>query len=152
MFLATLLLNTCLLVGHFTTSKHIQVLALPIIPRSSDLTSPAPVLVFTPVYGSDPAQGPTSWNKDVAFDSEFRLIHDARVLSNTNEDLDMVLVAGREGIVLLWFDQMSQAWKYNVIGEGLPKSGNNPYWGSGSVDVCRVGDDEIGYIAACEVF
>ncbi|KAG6867365.1 hypothetical protein C0993_003837 [Termitomyces sp. T159_Od127] len=138
--------------GHFTTSDQIQVLALPIIPKSSDLTSPAPVLVFTPVYGSDTTQGPTSWNKDVAFDSDFRLIHDAKVLSNTNEDLDMVLVAGREGIVLLWFDKLSHTWKYNVVGEGLPQSGNNPYWGSGSVDVCRVGDDGIGYIATCEAF
>ncbi|KAG6894101.1 hypothetical protein C0992_007506, partial [Termitomyces sp. T32_za158] len=112
----------------------------------------APVLVFTPVYGSDPTQGPTSWTKDVAFDSEFRLIHDVTVLSNTNEDLDMVLVAGREGIVLLWFDKVSQTWKYNIVGEGLPQSGNNPYWGSGSVVVCRVGDDEIGYIATCEAF
>ncbi|KAG6902174.1 hypothetical protein C0995_003456 [Termitomyces sp. Mi166 len=138
--------------GHFTTSDQTQVLALPIIPRSSDLTSPAPILVFTPVYGSDPTQGPTSWNEDVAFDSEFRLIHDARVLSKTNEDLDMILVAGREGIVLLWFDKPSQAWKYNVVGDGLPQSGNNPYWGSGSLDVCRVDDDEIGYIATSEAF
>ncbi|KAG5730224.1 hypothetical protein E4T56_gene11637 [Termitomyces sp. T112] len=139
--------------GHFTTTEHIQVLAFPISPKSSDFTSPAPVLVFTPVYScSDLTQGPTHWIKDIAFDSEFRLIHDAKLLPKTNENLDMILAAGREGLVLFWFDKPSQVWKYNVVSEGLPQSGNNPYWGSGSVDICRVGDDTIGYIATCEAF
>ncbi|KAJ8082437.1 hypothetical protein PM082_008292 [Marasmius tenuissimus] len=138
--------------GHFTTSEHVQVMGFPVIPKSNDLTSPAPVLVFTAVYGQDHSQGPESWEKEVAFDSQFRLIHDVRILPKTNGDLDMILVSGREGIVLLWFDQTEHVWKHNVVGEGIPQSAGNPYWGSGSVDVCRVGDDEVGYIATCEGF
>jgi hypothetical protein len=92
-----------------------------------------------------------SWSEDIAFNSQFRLIHEVKLLPGTNNGLDMVLVAGREGIVLLWFNQGTNKWDYNVIGTGLPKSGDNPYWGSGSVDVARVGNDPIGYIATCEV-
>jgi hypothetical protein len=139
------------LAGHFTTSEHIQVIGLPIISKSGDLNSPAPILVFTPVYGVDTSKGPQDWKKEVAFKDDFRLIHDVRILPKTNGDLDMILVAGREGIVLLWFDKGKNNWQYNVVGTGLPRSGNNPYWGSGSVDICRVADDEIGYIATCEV-
>ncbi|KAK1231003.1 hypothetical protein PQX77_005890 [Marasmius sp. AFHP31] len=138
--------------GHFTTGRHIQVMGFPIIPKSNDLTSPVPVLVFTAVYGQDRSQGPESWKKEVAFDSQFRLIHDVRILPRTNGDLDMILVSGREGIVLLWFDQTENIWKHNVVGDGIPQSDGNPYWGSGSVDICRVGDDEVGYIATCEGF
>jgi aldos-2-ulose dehydratase len=135
-------------VGHFTTNEYLQVMGVPIIAQSSDLDSPAPIIIFSPTYGPD---GPVSWSKDIAFASEFRLIHDLKLLPNTNDGLDMVLVAGREGIVLLWFDQEAARWDYNVVGTGLPRSGDNPYWGSGSVDVAKVGDDPVGYIATCEV-
>lgn len=139
-------------VGHFTTKDHFQVMGVPIIVASSDLDSPAPVIIFTPTYGSDVKKGPVSWSEDIAFDSEFRLIHEVKLLPGTNDGLDMVLVAGREGIVLLWFNQGTKKWAYNVVGAGLPRSGNNPYWGSGSVDVARVGNDPVGYIATCEGF
>ncbi|KAI0316808.1 hypothetical protein OF83DRAFT_1172533, partial [Amylostereum chailletii] len=140
--------------GHFTQSDVVQVMGLPIISKSSDLQSPAPILIFTPVYNSDKSQGPTSWTKETAFASQFRLIHDVRLLPRSNGELDMVVVSGREGIVLLWFDSDGQKWSYNVVGEGLlPPAPSSPgYWGSGSVDVCRVGDDDVGYIATCEAF
>ncbi|KAJ7813859.1 hypothetical protein B0H14DRAFT_3112035 [Mycena olivaceomarginata] len=115
--------------GHFTETDHFQVMGLPIIPKSSDLTSPAPIIIYTPAYGEDPSQ-------NIAFPSQFRLIHDAKLLPGTNSGLDMVLVAGREGIALLWFNNAS---KKETIRIG----------GSGSVDVVRVGDDPVGYIAAC---
>jgi hypothetical protein len=126
-------------------------MGVPIIVASNDLNSPAPVIIFTSTYGSDIKKGPVSWSEDIAFDSQFRLIHEVKLLPGTNDGLDMVLVAGREGIVLLWFNQGTKKWDYNVVGTGLPKSGDNPYWGSGSVDVARVGNDPIGYIATCEV-
>ncbi|KAF5346222.1 hypothetical protein D9758_014383 [Tetrapyrgos nigripes] len=139
--------------GHFTTAEHVQVMGLPIIPKSSDLTSPAPILIFTPVYGSDDhKKGPDRWTKDVAFASQFRLIHDVRLLPRSNGNLDSILVAGREGIALLWYDTAKKSWQHNIVGTGLPQSGENPYWGSGSVDVCRIGDEQIGYIATCEGF
>ncbi|KAJ7660887.1 hypothetical protein DFH06DRAFT_1400283 [Mycena polygramma] len=145
-------LSNRVVAGHFTETDHFQVMGLPIIPNSSDLTSPAPVIIYTPAYGDDPSKGPQSWSEDIAFPSQFRLIHDAKLLPGTNNGLDMVLGAGREGIVLLWFDKPSKKWEYRIIGSGVPQEGNNPYWGSGSVDVVRVGDDPVGYIAACEAF
>ncbi|KIJ62442.1 hypothetical protein HYDPIDRAFT_169112 [Hydnomerulius pinastri MD-312] len=126
---------TLLSTGHFTSLGTTQILALPIIPASGDLTSPAPVIVYTPVYSGESPNIPASWEKSVPFASQFRLIHDVKLLK-----------AGREGVVLLWVDRGTGQWKYNIVGTGLPKDGNNPYWGSGSVDIARVEDDEAGYI------
>lgn len=64
--------------------------------------------------------------------------------------LDTFLVAGREGIVYFWFD-MNAEWKSNIVGYGMDKVDGNPFWGSGSVDVGRMDDDPVGYIAATEV-
>ncbi|KAL6304158.1 hypothetical protein BKA93DRAFT_785315 [Sparassis latifolia] len=141
-------------VGHFTRHDFYQVLAIPIISASKDLKSPAPVIVYSPTYGSDQRQGPQSWTEDILFPSEFRLIHEVKLLNGGNNGLDMALVAGREGIVLLWFDEDKKKWRYNVVGKGLPQDvdHDNPYWGSGSVDVVRVGSDHVGYIASCEAF
>ncbi|KAF7984115.1 hypothetical protein HWV62_16736 [Athelia sp. TMB] len=136
--------------GHFTSSI-IQIMGLPIIPASGDLISPAPVLTFTPTDKStNPGRGP--WTEEVAFAAEFHLIHEAVLIPGANDGLDMVIVAGREGTVLLWFDQSAKKWCHNVIGTGLPETKPNPYWGSGSVDLCKVGDDPVGYVATCEAF
>lgn len=130
-------------------------LALPIILKSSDLTSPTPIVVFTPQYLDidDKSPGPKSWEFDNAYPSQFRLIHEARVLPKANGDLDMVLVAGKEGIVLIWYDVDENSYKYNIVGTGIPDPRDDKvkYWGSGSIEVCRVGDDEVGYLATCEV-
>ncbi|KAI9065003.1 hypothetical protein FKP32DRAFT_1675136 [Trametes sanguinea] len=143
-------------VGHFTITSHFQVLAIPIIPRSSDLKNPAPVIVFTPKYGSDPSVGPESWDKDVPFSTEFRLIHEIKVvpaaLNPSKNGLDTALVAGREGVVYLHFDADGKKWAYTVVGKGLPQEGDNPYWGSGSVDIAAAGEDPVAYIATCEGF
>ena len=65
----------------------------------------------------------------------------------------MILAAGREGIATLWFDQTGKKWEYAIVGQGLPQdsASNNPYWGSGSVDICKAGNDDVAYIATCEV-
>ncbi|KAI0325062.1 hypothetical protein GY45DRAFT_1438646 [Cubamyces sp. BRFM 1775] len=150
-------------VGHFTTPDHFQVFAFPIISRSSDLTSPAPVILFTPEYGSDPSDGPQSWHEDIIFDKEFRLIHDIAIVPGSAETpssnhtelkgvLDTALVAGREGICYLYYSQDTKKWEYVVIGEGLSEEKGNPYWGSGSVSIGAVNDDPVGFIATCEAF
>lgn len=138
--------------GHFTTNKHTEVMGFPVIAKSGDRTSPAPILLYTPVYGEDPSQGPQSWTEEIPFPSEFRLIHDVKLLPKTNGELDMILVAGREGTVLLWYSVEEKSWKHNVVGTGLPETPGNPYWGSGSVDVGRVGDDDFAYVGTCEGF
>lgn len=124
-------------------------MAFPIIPKSGDRTSPAPILLYTPKYGSDRKKGPETWECQNIFPSQFRLIHDTTVVPGVNGGHDTVLVAGREGIVYLY--HQDGEWKYNVVGTGLAQSGDNPYWGSGSVDVGRVQDDPVGYVATCEV-
>lgn len=126
-------------------------MGLPVIAASSDLDSPAPIIIYTPSYEADKSQGPVSWSQDIAFASEFRLIHDTKLLPGDNNGLDMVLVAGREGVVLLWFDEVASTWSHNVIGTGLPSEPSNPYWGSGSIDVACFEDDPVGYLVCCEV-
>ncbi|KAJ7588962.1 hypothetical protein C8J56DRAFT_1078241 [Mycena floridula] len=138
-------------VGHFTTKDHYEVMGLPILSASSDLKSPAPVILYSPSYGTNKTEGPQSWSEDNIFPSQFRMIHDTKLIPGAN-GLDMVLVAGMEGIVLLWFDEKTSKWEYNIVGTGLPASTVNPYHGSGSVDVASVGDDSVGYIAASEGF
>ncbi|KAJ7175097.1 hypothetical protein C8R43DRAFT_1057751 [Mycena crocata] len=137
-------------VGKFSQTTLIQVMGLPILSKAGDRTSPAPVIVYTPIYGSDASHGPKSWSAVNAFPSQFRIIHDAKLLPGTNGGLDMVLVAGREGIALLWFDSARHQWKHHIVGTGLPKEQDNPLWGSGTVDVVRVGDDSVGYVATGE--
>jgi hypothetical protein len=46
--------------------------------------------------------------------------------------LDKVLLAGREGINILWYDPDSGSWKYEQLGNGLAATPGNPYWGAGS--------------------
>ena len=70
-------------------------MGLPIIARSRDLDSPVPNIIFTTTYRPDTSKGPVSWSEDIAFASEFCLIHEAALLPGTNGGLDMVLVAGR---------------------------------------------------------
>lgn len=138
-------------VGHFTTRDHFEVIGLPIISATSDRTSPAPILVWTPVYESKDA-APISWTEDIPFPNEFRLIHEVRPITGEGGALDTAIVAGREGIVHLYYDETGSAWKYVVIGTGLAQQPDNPYWGSGTVDVAAVHDDPVGYIATCEAF
>lgn len=111
------------------------------------------VILYTPTYGNDRSNGPESWSRSVPFPTTFHLIHDAKLLKEMNNGgRDMVLIAPREGVVALWADVTPRlAWRSRVVGNGLPQSRGNPYWGSGSVDVARVGNDAVGYIVACEV-
>ncbi|KAI9061804.1 hypothetical protein FKP32DRAFT_1677740 [Trametes sanguinea] len=144
--------------GHFTITSHFQILALPVAAHAADLTSPAPVIIYTPEYGPDPSEGPKSWKTEVPFQLALpcpqRLIHEVKVIpaSVGEGEFDTALVAGREGIVYLHYDKNASAWKHTVIGMGLPPTDKYPFWGSGSVDIGAVHDDPIGYIGTCEAF
>jgi hypothetical protein len=137
-------------VGHFTTKNTIQVMAIPVIRSAGDRTSPAPIIIYTPQYGSDRSAGPISWRSEIAFNSTFRLIHDVVVVHPDDGGLDQALVAGREGTSLIWHDSLG--WQHNNIGEGIRRQGSNPYWGSGSVDLGKTKDDTAAYIATAEAF
>lgn len=46
--------------------------------------------------------------------------------------MDQVVLAGREGISLIWFDTSADTWRTENLGTGLPETPGNPFWGSGS--------------------
>lgn len=126
-------------------------MVLPIIAAANDFTSPAPVTVYTSPYKSGSKTFEGSWLEDVAFPTQFRIIHEARLIPGGDCELDMVLIAAQEGIALLWYEKDAKKWAHHVIGTGLPETPPSPFRGCGSVDVVRVGDDSVGYIATCDV-
>ncbi|RDX48488.1 hypothetical protein OH76DRAFT_1483853 [Lentinus brumalis] len=133
--------------GHFTTKDKVQVFAAPIVVKSDDFTTPAPMIVWTApddprAADQDEGQG---WEESVAFPDTFRLVHEIAVVPGANDGLDQVLLAGREGVSVLWYDVKTKKWTYQNIGTGLPSQPGNPFWGSGSVDVARVHGDSAGY-------
>ncbi|KAF9265019.1 complex of bifunctional Aldos-2-Ulose dehydratase with the reaction intermediate Ascopyrone M [Marasmius fiardii PR-910] len=135
-------------VGYFTRKDRLQICAVPIVVKSSDLTTPAPVIIFT--APDDPKNAISGWPSEVI--AKKHLVHEVSLApSPTNNGLDGILLAGRDGVDLLWFDQGKQ-WKEFKVGTGLPQTEGNPYWGAGSVAVGRVGDDFAGYIASTEAF
>lgn len=122
--------------------------------KSGDRETPAPVLIYKPTLW-DPTDGsPVGWTTLTPLPNAFRLIHDVEVIHSTNGGLDKALVAGREGISMMWMDEKTEVWHHSNVGTGVPQSRRpfaNPYWGSGSVATARVGNDSVGYIASCEV-
>jgi hypothetical protein len=46
--------------------------------------------------------------------------------------LDRIVLAGRDGISLIWFDTNTRTWRTENLGTGLPETPGNPFWGSGS--------------------
>lgn len=141
--------------GHFTQKEHLEVLALPIMTKSGDRETPAPVIVYTPTAWNKADGSPVAWKTTTPLPSTFRLIHDVQVIQPADGGLDRALIAGREGINLMWMDPQTKQWQHTNVGTGLPQSRRplqNPYWGSGSVATARVGPDSVGYIASCEAF
>ncbi|KAG8690323.1 hypothetical protein FRC11_012400 [Ceratobasidium sp. 423] len=146
--------------GHFTQKEHLEIIALPIMLKTSDRQSPAPMIIYTPTKFDDDG-APSQWVESRANNDNFRLIHDVEILHSETGGLDKVLIASREGISLLWFDEKAVSpggpanWYHENLGLGLPQSRKpfqNPYWGSGSVATGRVGKDRVAYIATCEAF
>jgi hypothetical protein len=130
-------------------------MGFPIMSASSDRESPAPILIWKPTKWDDDGT-PSEWETITPepIKREFRLIHDAQVIPSTTGGLDKAMVAGREGVSLVWMDEKSQQWQHANIGTGIPQMRRplqNPYWGAGSVATARVANDSVGYIASCEV-
>ncbi|THH18829.1 hypothetical protein EW146_g2230 [Bondarzewia mesenterica] len=132
--------------GHFTTKDRIQICAVPIVVKSSDLTTPTPVIIFT--APDDPKSTGDSWPSEVVMKKH--LVHEVVIFPSLDGGLDRVLLAGGDGVDLIWFD--NSAWKSFNVGKGHPQTSGNPYWGAGSVAAARVHDDIAGYIASSEAF
>lgn len=133
--------------GHFTRKDRIQICAVPIVVKSSDLTTPAPVFIYT--APDDPKASPYYWHSEVAIKK--LLVHEVVVVPDPNGGLDRILLASRDGVDFIWYHNGS--WQSFNVGKGLPEGthSNSPYWGAGSVAIGRVCDDYAGYIGSCEV-
>lgn len=134
--------------GHFTRDDRVQVCAIPIVVASGDLTTPAPVIIFT--CPDDPKTA-DSWPSEVI--SYKHLVHDMVVVSpevsNNETPFDQIVLAGRDGVNVLWYNGSS--WETFCVGTGLQPSPDDPYWGAGSVALGRVDEDYAGYICCAEV-
>ncbi|TFK62264.1 hypothetical protein BDN72DRAFT_890043 [Pluteus cervinus] len=139
--------------GHFTRTDKVQIVAVPIVIQSSDLTSPAPVIIYTAPddpLASPPDDDSVGWLNETPFPDSFRLVHEVFIFKREGQ-LDQIVLAGREGISLVWFDT-KKGWLTHHLGSGCPEAPPNPYWGSGSVAIAKVKDDHAGYIGSSEGF
>ncbi|KAJ3761605.1 hypothetical protein EV360DRAFT_67729 [Lentinula raphanica] len=139
--------------GHFTTRDRIQVAGFPIIIRAGDRNSPAPVVIFT--APESPEDDDQVWAKEVApfiFQKAAICEHIYAVLKSVDGGLDKILIAGREGITLIWYNEVVKTWMSKNIGSGGPQSPGNPYWGSGCVALGKIGLDTSGFIGTIEAF
>jgi len=65
--------------GHFTRKDRVQVMAVPIVVASKDLTTPAPIIIYT--APENPLSAPVDddskgWETEVPFPDTFVLIHE----------------------------------------------------------------------------
>lgn len=137
----------CVRAGHFTRDDRWQICAVSIMVKSNDLTTPGPVIIFT--APDDPRTHDGDWSSELVFEAP--LVHEVVVIPKGESGLchDQILLAGRDGIDLLWHNDGK--WESYNVGRGLPQSPGNPYWGAGSVAFGRVGSDYAAYIPATEV-
>lgn len=133
--------------GHFTRRDRVQICAAPVIVASSDLTTPTPVIIFT--APDDPQNTKEDWPSEIF--TSAHLVHEMVVVpaEETGMLYDQIILAGRDGVNLFWFD--GNEWQTFSVGQGCSQTPGNPYWGSGNVAVGRVDKDYAGYIASAEV-
>ncbi|CAF1084634.1 unnamed protein product [Adineta steineri] len=135
-------------VGHFTQIERWEILGLPIVSQPFDLLSPVPVLLFRQ---PDSIFNATEWPFEIINQHFFHLIHDATILKG--DQLDNVLIASREGISWLYFNQTLKQWMIESIGKGeQAEKQQTVYYGSGCIDVGQVGSNPLSYIATAEPF
>ncbi|CAF3963763.1 unnamed protein product [Rotaria sordida] len=135
-------------VGHFTQTKRWEILGLPIVSKPYDLLSPVPVLLFRQ---PDNIFNATEWPSEIINKQFFHLIHDATLFNDGG--LDNILIASREGINWLYFNQNLTQWTIVHIGDGeKEQKQQTAYYGSAGIGVGGVGNDSFAYMAAIEPF
>ncbi|CAF2560786.1 unnamed protein product [Rotaria sp. Silwood2] len=135
-------------VGHFTQTKRWEILGLPIVSKPYDLLSAVPVLLFRQ---PDNVLNATEWPYEIINQQFFHLIHDAKRFNDGQ--LDNLLIASSEGINWLYFNQNLKQWIIKNIGDGeQEEKQQTTYYGSGGIDVGRVGNDSFAYMPAIEPF
>ncbi|CAF3709720.1 unnamed protein product [Rotaria socialis] len=135
-------------VGHFTQNKRLEIIGLPIVNEPYNLLAPVPVLLF---QQPNDVLNTKEWPCEIIDKEFFHLIHDAKKI-NTGA-LDNLLIASREGINWLYFDEKFHKWTIEHIGEGeQEEKRQTTYYGSGCVDAGKVGNDSFAYIPTVEPF
>ncbi|KAI0378907.1 hypothetical protein F5Y04DRAFT_272217 [Hypomontagnella monticulosa] len=144
--------------GYFTQRSILEIIAAPVLRGKHDKATPVPILRF---QVPEKVKEAKEWHRDIVDDTHFTVIHEitSKKLHGPN-GLDSLLVASREGVSWLYFE--NGRWAHESIGPGelrtpgqsstseTPGIGDN--WGSGNVDIGRVGADPFAYIATVDPF
>ncbi|CAF1126501.1 unnamed protein product [Adineta steineri] len=133
-------------IGHFTQTERWEIIGMPVVNGPFDV--PVPVLLFRQ---PDDVLNATSWDSEIIESEFFHLIHDTKMFSG--ESLDKLIIASSEGLHWFYYNESSQQWTIEKIvdGEQEEKQQTN-YYGTGGVDIGRIGNDPIAYIPAIEPF
>ncbi|UJR14494.1 hypothetical protein I4U23_001490 [Adineta vaga] len=133
-------------IGHFTQNERWEVIGLPLVNGPFDV--PVPVLLFRQ---PDNVLNATVWKREIINKDYFHIIHDAKKF-HTNS-LDSLLIASREGLNWLSYHPKSSKWIIEHISDGEQEDKQQTnFYGSGGVDIGKIGNDSFAYIAALEPF
>jgi hypothetical protein len=133
-------------VGHFTQTERWEIIGLPAVNGPFDV--PVPVLLFRQ---PDDVLNAEAWDREIIDEEFFHIIHDATKINV--DSLDKLLIASREGLTWLFYNENSQKWIIDNIADGEQgEKRQTNYYGSGGVGIGKVGNDALGYIAALEPF
>lgn len=129
--------------GNFTRQDRLQIVAVPIIVKSNDFSTPAPIIIFT-----SPEDSSTAWTSEKF--AESHIPHEVATVSAEvgGTRFDQIVLASRDGIDVHWFDE---GWKHFKVGTGIEENSTDPLWRATSVSVGRVDNDYAGYISSSEV-
>jgi hypothetical protein len=137
--------------GHFTQTRTLELLALPVV-GTAGVHEPVRVMLYPAPANILDAKG---WDGISVDYSSFRIIHDVAVgkfASKSGSDLDSVLLASEEGITWLYFGP-DRKWHTARLGSGeLTEVGETGFKGTGNLALGRIGDDPYAYIATVEPF
>ncbi|KAI1389698.1 uncharacterized protein F4822DRAFT_442905 [Hypoxylon trugodes] len=144
--------------GYFTQSSILEIIGAPVLHGKHDKVTPVPILCFR---APEKPKEATEWQSHIADNEHFTVVHEITPKKlNGPDGLDSLLVASREGVNWLYFEDGK--WTHKSIGLGeertpeqsatseTPGTGDN--WGSGNVDIGRVDDDSFAYIATIDPF
>lgn len=138
-------------VGHFTQTKRLEVIGVPIVAKA-DVHAVLQVLLFTQ---ADDVHEAGEWPMMVIDDSSFRMIHGAEKKKGLipGSELDSLLLASDEGVTWLYYDERTSEWHKVLIGTGeLTQFQQTGFRGSGDLDAGGLDGDPFAYVAAIEPF
>jgi hypothetical protein len=144
-------------VGQFTTDRHPQLVALPVVgPGGGSAGVSAPIKAM--LYDRPAAPTEQPWPGTPIDTEHFRIVHGvvaARFPGTPSPRRESFLIASAEGIT--WFGHAADGWQRRIIGDGAPSRAStefpgHDFRGSGNLAVGRVGGRPYAMILAAEPF